>query len=408
MITFQLWREWRLSIAEILAVFNNVEIVDYTSDFLIVSWIEKEDILKKASNLGWTIKIMEVLNSPIIPFNKEEEHKDFLINILLDIATETEWKFKYWLTSLWDKFNLKTTLLKLKKELKKAWISSRFVNKDFKQVNTATILWENLVKRWTDFSMMINRKKEYLWKTIWIQDINAYSKRDYAKSRDMQIGMLPPKLSQMMINLANTPLPTSPLTGERSKSIYDPFVWLWTILIEAELMWFKKLYGSDLNPKMVETAKNNLSPLIKGGLGGIYSNIEKLNAKFINEATFWDEVKDWIIVSEWYLWEVMTQKNISKERILEQRKGLEKLYVPFFENLKKWGFTWTIVMSFPFWEIRWSYHYFEEIYDILWEKCEILPFFPEDFNLKATKSWSLLYKRDKQLVWREIFKLKIK
>jgi len=382
MIGFQLWREWRLSIAEILAVFKNVEIIDYTSDFLIVSWIEKDEVLSKASNLGWTIKIMEVFS--LEGTSLEEK--------ILDLATENEWKFKYWLTSLWDKFNLKTTLLKLKKELKKWWISSRFVNKDFKSINSATVIWENLVKRWTDFSMMINRRKEYLWKTIWIQDINAYSKRDYAKSRDMQIWMLPPKLSQMMINLADW-----------KDIIYDPFIWLWTILIEAELMWFTWLYGSDLNPAMVEKASENI--LMPVGANWI---IEKLNAKFINEATFFDKIKDWIIVSEWYLWEVMTQKNISKDRIMEQRKGLEKLYIPFFENLKKWGFTWTIVISFPFWEIKWSYHYFEEIYEILWERCEILPYFPEDFNLKATKSGSLLYKREKQLVWREIFKLKIK
>jgi len=376
MIGFQLWREWRLSIAEILAVFKNVEIVDYTSDFLIVSWIEKNELLYKASNLGWTIKIMEVFS--LEGTSLEEK--------ILDFATENEWKFKYWLTSLWDKFNLKTTLLKLKKELKKWWFSSRFVNKDFKSINSATVIWENLVKRWTDFSMMINRKKEYLWKTIWIQDINAYSKRDYAKSRDMQIWMLPPKLSQIMINLANW-----------KDVIYDPFVWLWTILIEAELMWFTVLYGSDLNPAMVEKASKNTKWII-----------EKLNAKFINEATFFDKIKDWIIVSEWYLWEVMTQKNISRDRIMEQSKGLGKLYTHFFENLKKWGFTWTIVISFPFWEIKWSYHYFEEIYSILEEKCEILPYFPDNFNLKATKSGSLLYKREKQLVWREIFKLKIK
>jgi len=31
----------------------------------------------------------------------------------------------------------------------------------------------------------------------------------------------------------------------------------------------------------------------------------------------------------------MTQKNISKERIEEQTKSLEKIYIPFFENLKK-------------------------------------------------------------------------
>ena len=392
MISFQLWREWKLALAEILAVFNNVEIVDYTSDYLIILWVDKKTVLQKANFLWGSIKIMEVYS--LDETNLEEK--------ILDFATENEWKFKYWLTSLWDKFNLKTTLLKLKKQLKKAWISSRFVNKDFKSINSATIIWENLVKRGTDFSILRNKNKEFLWKTIWVQDINAYSKRDYAKSRDMQIGMLPPKLSQMMINLAETfnnpsALQAAPFNSKESKMIYDPFVWLWTILIEARLMWFKWLYGSDLNPKMVETARKNS--------GGV---IEKLNAKFINEASFFDKIKKWVIVSEWYLWEVMTQKNISKERILEQRKSLEKIYTPFFENLKKWGFSWTIVISFPFWEIKWSYHYFEEIYDILKKYCEILPFFPENIKLRPTKTGSLLYKREKQLVWREIFKLKMK
>ena len=376
MIGFQLWREFRLSIAEILAVFNNIEIVNYTSDFLIISWVSKEYILKKSNNLGGVIKIMDIFSLEKISFEEQ----------ILDFASGTDWKFKYWITSLWDKLNLKTTLLNLKKELKKSGISSRFVNKDFKGLNTATILWENLLKRETDFSLLKNKSKEFLWKTIWIQDINAYSKRDYAKSRDMQIGMLPPKLSQMMINLS-----------EWITTIYDPFVWLWTILIEANLMWFDWLYWSDSNPKMVETARKNSKWII-----------EKLNAKFINESSFWNKVKKWVIVSEWYLWEVMTQKNISKDRILEQRKGLEKLYIPFFENLKKWWFSWNIVISFPFWEVKGKYYYFEEIYSILEEKCEILPFFSENFNLKSTKTGSLLYKRDKQLVGREIFKLKIK
>ena len=383
MIAFQLGREFRLSIAEILSVFNNVEIINYTSDFLVIDWVSTEEVLKESSRLWWTIKIMEIFSLEKISFEEQ----------ILDLASETEWKFKYWITSLWDKFNLKTTLLKLKKELKKSWISSRFVNKDFKWLNSATILWENLVKRKTDFSLLKNKSKEFLWKTIWIQDINAYSKRDYEKSRDMQVGMLPPKLSQMMINLASPQLDSPKGKG----TIYDPFVWLWTILIEARLMWFDGLYWSDLNPRMVETARENSRWVI-----------EKLNAKFVNEGSFWSKVKDGIIVSEWYLWEVMTQKNISKDRILEQRKGLEKLYVSFFENLKKGWFSWNIVISFPFWEVKGNYYYFEEIYSILEEMCEILPFFPEDFNLKSTKTGSLLYKREKQLVGREIFKLKIK
>ncbi|MDQ7009930.1 MAG: hypothetical protein Q9M94_06570 [Candidatus Gracilibacteria bacterium] len=376
MIGFQLGREWRLSIAEILAVFNDVKIIDYTSDYLILDNLEEKIVLEKASNLGGSIKIMKIFSLEDISFEEK----------ILDLAAENEGKFKYGITVLGDKFNLKTTLMKLKKELKNSGISSRFVNKDFKSINSATIIGENLVKRGTDFSVLQNKNNKFLGKTIWIQDINAYSKRDYAKSRDMQVGMLPPKLSQMMINLSGG-----------KEVVYDPFIGLGTILIEAELMGFSGLYGSDLNQTMVETSSSNTKGII-----------EKLNAKFINEATFFDKIKTGVIVTEGYLGEVMTQKNISKDRILEQRKGLEKLYNPFFENLKKGGFSGTIVMSFPFWEVRGNYYYFEEIYSILEEYCEILPYFPEDFNIKSTKTGSLLYKREKQLVGREIFKLKIK
>jgi hypothetical protein len=50
----------------------------------------------------------------------------------------------------------------------------------------------------------------------------------------------------------------------------------------------------------------------------------------------------------------------------------------------------------------------EEIYEILSKYCEILPLFPTFFENLATKMWSLLYKRENQLVGREIFKLKVK
>jgi hypothetical protein len=37
-----------------------------------------------------------------------------------------------------------------------------------------------------------------------------------------------------------------------------------------------------------------------------------------------------------------------------------------------------------------------------------LPMLPKHDEYKHTKSWSLLYKRPDQVVWREIFKLKIR
>jgi tRNA G10 N-methylase Trm11 len=114
------------------------------------------------------------------------------------------------------------------------------------------------------------------------------------------------------------------------------------------------------------------------------------------------------IATEWYLGEMMTQKNISFDRIDKQKKSLIELYERFFKWLKEIKYKWNIVICFPFWEIKWSFIYFTEIYDILNKYCNIEQLFPTDFQLETTKFWSLLYKRDKQLVWREIFKLTIK
>ncbi len=387
MFWFQLWREFKLSIAEILAVFQDIEIVNHSMSVLIIKsktwdneWL-KAQLLGKANTLWGSIKIMEVSELWSMSFE----------DTVFNLWEFHEGKFQYWVTFFWEKINLKSLLMIIKKRFRAEKISSRFVNKDFKPLSSAQIIWEQLVKRWTDFNIIEIKWNQYFWKTIWVQDIYAYSKRDYEKSRDMQVWMLPPKLSQMMINLASA-------YNLDKKTIYDPFVWLWTILIEADLIWFENLFWSDLNEKMVETSSTNVKNAI----------IEKLNAKFVHEASFWDQVKDWIIVTEWFLWGVMTQKNISKERISEQKDGLLKLYSAFFENLKKWWFSWTLVITFPFWEIRWKYFYFEEVYSIVEKYCEILPYFPEDFEIKSTKSWSLLYKREKQLVWREMFRLEIK
>ncbi len=408
MILFILGREFKLSIAEILTVFPNGKTVYFDKDILILDNLEKEEVLKKANNLWWTIKIAEIINNKTI-LEDWENH---------------EWKFKYWVSIYWEKKNLKEILLKQKKEFRANSISSRFVNKDFKNLTSAQIIWEKLVERWTDYNIInisnpspsttlqglpLSLREEnkgiikLLWKTIWVQDINAYSKRDYSKDRDMQIGMLPPKLCQIMINLS-TPLLTSPLSGERNNNVvYDPFVWLGTVLIESIHMWNKEVYGSDLNERMVETSRKNISKY------DVDYKIDKLNAKFIEESEILANHKIDSIISEWYLWEVMTKKNISLDRIEKQRESLKSLYEKFFEWLRKIKYDWNIVICFPFWEMKWKYVYFSEIYDILDKYCEVGDLFPKDFKeLETTRSGSLLYKRPLQLVGREIFKLKIK
>lgn len=380
MIWFALWREYKLSIAEIFTVFPEGKAVFYSKDVLIIENLNENLILEKANFLWWTIKIFKIIDNEII-----------------DDALNIEWKFKYGISNFWDKKNLKEILNSTKKILKENWVSSRFINKDFKNLSSAQIIWEKLVKNGTDYSFVFDGDKKYTWKTIWVQDIDSYSKRDYSKDRDMQTGMLPPKLCQMMINISSW------------KTIYDPFVWLGTVLIESILMWNKKVYWSDLNQSMVEHSRNNIFKFAQEN-NIILEDVEfiKLNAKFINESSVLLEKNIDAIVTEWYLWEIMTQKNISIDRIDKQKESLISIYEKFFENLKKIKYEWNIVICFPFWEISWKYIYFEEIYKTLSILCDMQPLFPTSFENITTKVWSLLYKREKQLVWREIFKLKIK
>ena len=393
---FQLWREWKLSVAEIVNFFPESNIIFSGSWVLILGNIEKSYLQENFYKLGWTIKIFEL---------------DFFANIediyesILETALNTEWKFKYSLNLFWNKsLKLENILKKTKNLLKNKSISARYFNKDdWKNLSSAQILGNSILKKWFDFNIINLWNIFYFGKTLEVQDIDAYSKRDFSKNRDMQVGMLPPKLCQMMINIWKESKDCE------SKNVYDPFVWLGTVLIEALNMWIPQVFWSDLSEKMVDESRKDISDFIsKNLLKNISFKIEKLNAKFINESEILQKEKIDLIVTEWYLWEIMTKKNISLDRINKQKESLLSIYSKFFENLAKVDFSWKIVICFPFWELNWKYIYFSEILETLQKHCIIENIFENtEFNL-ATKTWSLLYKREKQLVWREIFKLKIK
>ena len=219
----------------------------------------------------------------------------------------------------------------------------------------------------------------------------------------MVVGMLPPKLCQMMINISR---------NTKSKSddiaVYDPFVGLGTLLIESLYMWHATVYGSDLNENMVKATRTNLWNIKKENVNDFTFELQNLNAKDIGNSKILKSFKVDSIVSEGYLWEMMTRKNISRERIESQAVILCPLYEEFFAWLQKLNYKGSIVISFPFWEITWKYFYSEGIYDILNKYCQIQEFFPQYMDIEPTKTGSLLYKRDKQMVGREIFKLKMK
>lgn len=82
------------------------------------------------------------------------------------------------------------------------------------------------------------------------QDITAYAKRDQARpARDAKVGMLPPKLAQVLINLCGD-LPE----GSR---VLDPFCGTGVVLQEAILMGYRAI-GTDVSERMIEYSAKNL------------------------------------------------------------------------------------------------------------------------------------------------------
>ena len=147
--------------------------------------------------------------------------------------------------------------LKLKRILVRHGRSVRMVESHDAVLSTATSLHNGLSGK--------NPRKVELIKTgngwyrvIGVQDIEAYARRDQKRpARDAKVGMLPPKLAQILINLCGPLRPGS--------VILDPFCGTGVVLQEALLMGYRA-YGTDINERMVEYSEKNLKWLLGSGL----------------------------------------------------------------------------------------------------------------------------------------------
>jgi tRNA (guanine10-N2)-dimethyltransferase len=167
---------------------------------------------------------------------------------------------------------IEATGLSLKKAIRKTGRSVRLIPNKAAELNSAQVLHNQLTGP-TGWELVFIRSGEQtvVAQTVKVQDIEAYARRDRQRpKRDAKVGMLPPKLAQIIINLAAGRLPEDklesicdipagqpvprPILGQ---TVLDPFCGTGVILQEALLMGYD-IYGSDLEPRMVDYAKQNL------------------------------------------------------------------------------------------------------------------------------------------------------
>ena len=148
--------------------------------------------------------------------------------------------------------DVQKTGIVLKQKLKASGVSLRLLPNSEAALNTATSHHNKLGLSDNKVELLVVRArngKVIIAESIGAQNITAYTKRDQERpKRDAFVGMLPPKLAQLMINLS------APKLGAR---VLDPFCGTGVVLQEAALMGFK-VYGTDLSDKMIEYSKINL------------------------------------------------------------------------------------------------------------------------------------------------------
>jgi tRNA G10 N-methylase Trm11 len=101
--------------------------------------------------------------------------------------------------------------------------------------------------------VLIEKNSElYIGKTLAVQPFKELSFRDYGRpARDDHSGMLPPKLAQIMINLAG-------IKKCSGASLLDPFCGSGTILTEALLLGYKYIIGVDNSRKAIKNSEENI------------------------------------------------------------------------------------------------------------------------------------------------------
>jgi tRNA (guanine10-N2)-dimethyltransferase len=206
---------------------------------------------------------------------------------------------------------LEASGLSLKKAIRKTGRSVRLVPNKTLSLSSAQVIHNQLTGP-TGWELVFVRDGQHtiVAQTVKVQDIEAYARRDQARpQRDARVGMLPPKLAQIIINLAVGRLAENQLAsicdipaGEQiprpqlDQTILDPFCGSGVILQEALLMGYA-VCGTDKEPRMVDYTKANLDWL--GGRYRLEPQVYDLNAGDATDYTWTTPVN--FVASETYL-----------------------------------------------------------------------------------------------------------
>jgi hypothetical protein len=301
-----------------------------------------------------------------------------------------------------------------KEQLKKAGIASRYVGTE--RIPAAAILLKDshLLDGKGGCELMVIKQKESLWvgRTLAAQDIEAYVKRDMKKPvRDTTVGLLPPKLAQVLLNLGEWMVAQEAASKKDSPkkevtTVLDPFCGTGVIPMEC-LLRGDDVIATDVSLKAVNGCTKNLEWTRKEydiPKKDVKSKVEKHDATKAFE--FAAKEMPSVIVTEGTLGRPLTDRPNQKE-MASLKSEAEKLTIAFLKNVRESLPGVPVVMTWPVWYGKNAQLKLEKIRTEL-PKLGFTIVVPPGLRPVDTPDGTLVYRRADQFVGREIVLLRQK
>lgn len=359
-----LGRQPKISLAELESLFTNVHTV--APELAEFEAATRPNIQR----LGGTQKLAQLIDVPMMGFLKTLPTDKKLTLGISDYSRGA------------TAFKAQGEALKLKRILAKTGRNTRVVPNKTPVLSSATSYHNHL---FDDHKIELIKNGKSYYRVIGVQNIDAYALRDQKRpARDAKVGMLPPKLAQILINLCGD-LPA----GSR---LLDPFCGTGVVLQEAALMGYTP-YGTDLNERMVEYSQRNLEWLDKTADFEITQG---------DATSFQWEPPINAVACEIYLGQPMSLPP-AEIKLKQEKQECTGIIRGFLKNLAEQIKPGTpVAIAVPAW-LRPDGHY--ERLNLLDEIKNL------GYNVRSFKNLGqsdLLYHRDKQVVAREIIVLRKK
>lgn len=283
--------------------------------------------------------------------------------------------------------DVQKTAIILKQKLKPSGVSLRAIPNQEPALNTATSHHNKLGLSDNKIELLVVRARNgrvIIAESTGAQNITALARRDQGRpKRDAFVGMLPPKLALMIVNLGAGQL-TPPAR------ILDPFCGTGVVLQEAALRNFA-VYGTDLADKMIDYSQANIDWLSDSHRLTVDATLHQGDAM----TATWQQPVD-AVACESYLGQPFSAPP-SPAKLADVRKTCDHIIRTFLTNIHAQLSPGTsLCVAVPAWrDTNGDFTHLPLV-----SHLEELGYTPYEFS--TVKQRDLLYYRDDQVVAREL------